>query len=654
MSWMTPMAAIAAGAVTIPLLVLLYFLKLKRREVPVSSTLLWKRAVQDLQVNTPFQKIRKNILLLLQMLALGALVAILGTPMLATRGGSAKHVVILIDRSGSMSATDESPSRLEKAKALAKEYVGTLRQNHFFSSGADQAMVIAFGDEPQVICPFIGDRKRLLAAIDSIEPGDGGTNLGETIRIARAFATQSDADAMGRSAVMPATLVMFTDGKILEPEKITMHRDEMTVYKVGRGSENVAITALEARRSFDDPQQVSVFVNLTNFGEKSQACDLELRLDQKLLDVQQVTLPAGGVKAGESSRGGQAGVTFNLPLASGGILEVRKVSPTPDFLAADDRAWAMVAPPRRLSVLMVGPGNLVLEEALRSLPLAKLSTMSGQEYDTLAPEAFDAGGGYDVVVLDRVSPKRYFRCGYLSFGAGPTLEGLKVDGPREDQFILDWRASHAALRHVNLETIYAGRWWNYQLPEDAEILAESDQGAVMAMLTRRAGRFLMVNFDLLSSNWPFKPGFVMFLYNAIHLLGNPADDASEYALKVGSTLNLKLPDAGATAWVTRPDGKTSPRTTDAQGLLRYAPLDQAGVYRIETGNQIRKQVVVNMLDPAESDIAPAGELAFSGERVKLEQGSVVRENLDLRPGILIFAILVLCVEWFIYNKKVQI
>ena len=70
MEWLTPLTALYAGLASVSLLLLLYFLKLKRREQIVSSTLLWKRAVQDLQVNAPFQRLRRNILLLLQLLML--------------------------------------------------------------------------------------------------------------------------------------------------------------------------------------------------------------------------------------------------------------------------------------------------------------------------------------------------------------------------------------------------------------------------------------------------------------------------------------------------------------------------------------------------------------------------------------------------------
>src|SRR5512146_1689716 len=101
MEWLSPFVGLYAAAVAVPLLLVLYFLKLRRREVPVSSTLLWKRAVQDLQVNAPFQRLRRNLLLFLQMLILLALLLALARPVMNYSPGAGKLAVILIDRSAS-------------------------------------------------------------------------------------------------------------------------------------------------------------------------------------------------------------------------------------------------------------------------------------------------------------------------------------------------------------------------------------------------------------------------------------------------------------------------------------------------------------------------------------------------------------------------
>src|SRR5438477_5690166 len=111
MSWfphfLSPLPAAIAAAVAVPALLVLYFLKLKRREMAVSSTLLWKKAIQDLQVNAPFQKLRRNLLLLLQLLLLILLVLALSRPVSNYRPGAGAVTVILIDRSASMSAKDD-------------------------------------------------------------------------------------------------------------------------------------------------------------------------------------------------------------------------------------------------------------------------------------------------------------------------------------------------------------------------------------------------------------------------------------------------------------------------------------------------------------------------------------------------------------------
>src|SRR5215510_15126635 len=130
MTFLTPLIAGIAAAIAIPSLIILYFLKLRRRDLEVSTTLLWKKAIQDLQANAPFQKLRRNILLILQLLALCAALFALAQPEFRANTTTGKRSIILIDRSASMSAMDgdadpkvHTVSRLDAAKKKAIELV---------------------------------------------------------------------------------------------------------------------------------------------------------------------------------------------------------------------------------------------------------------------------------------------------------------------------------------------------------------------------------------------------------------------------------------------------------------------------------------------------------------------------------------------------
>ena len=68
MSFLAPLMLFFAF--TIPVVIVLYLLKLKREIRVVSSTVLWQRFLLDSRANAPFQKLRRNLLLLLQLLIL--------------------------------------------------------------------------------------------------------------------------------------------------------------------------------------------------------------------------------------------------------------------------------------------------------------------------------------------------------------------------------------------------------------------------------------------------------------------------------------------------------------------------------------------------------------------------------------------------------
>src|SRR5437867_406391 len=159
-------AAIAAGIV-VPSLLLLYFLKLRRRERRISSTLLWKKAIQDLQVNAPFQKLRRNLLLFLQLLVLAAILFGLANPVANFTRQPEKSIVMLIDRSGSMKTIEaDGHSRLDYAKEAASQFTSELPKN-------SRAMVISFADRANVVSSFTDDKRRLVRQIADIGPTCG-------------------------------------------------------------------------------------------------------------------------------------------------------------------------------------------------------------------------------------------------------------------------------------------------------------------------------------------------------------------------------------------------------------------------------------------------------------------------------------------------
>src|SRR3954469_4331080 len=124
----TPLGATAWAVLAgIPVgIIALYFLKLRRRPVQVPSTLLWRRSLEDLHVNSLFQRLRKNLLLFLQLLAvLLAMLALTG-PRIRGTSGPGKRFVLAIDNSASMWATDVAPNRLARAKEEAKKVVSSM------------------------------------------------------------------------------------------------------------------------------------------------------------------------------------------------------------------------------------------------------------------------------------------------------------------------------------------------------------------------------------------------------------------------------------------------------------------------------------------------------------------------------------------------
>src|SRR5260370_24556549 len=118
-----------AFAASILVVILFYLLKRKRVVKLVSSTLLWQQFLAETQASAPFQKLKKNWLLILQIILLIFVVLALARPFFASKSKPAELRVVIFDASGSMQATDETPTRVEKARAQALQWVDLLTDN---------------------------------------------------------------------------------------------------------------------------------------------------------------------------------------------------------------------------------------------------------------------------------------------------------------------------------------------------------------------------------------------------------------------------------------------------------------------------------------------------------------------------------------------
>ena len=345
MNWLSPFTALAAAAITIPLFLLLYFLKLKRQEKVIACTLLWKRAVQDLQVNAPFQRLRHNILMMLQFLALLAMLTELAGPVLSLQSQKAERY----------------------AKQQAMIFVSSLTEDSFLSikRRPPQVMVITLNDNAKVICNFTSNKQQLTTAIEQIQPADAGTNLEQALALARAYCQSPDPEANNRSAEPSAKLLLFSDGGIRDTQNLKIADNEMTFHVIGTSSDNVAITSMKARRSFENAEKVNVFAMLTNYNETPVDTDVELSINGNLKTVKSVTIPAATIDpVTKEGKNGQISIDFAISSLEDGVIQLHQTRT--DALAVDDIAWSVIAAPRDIKALLVTAGNRVLESALKA------------------------------------------------------------------------------------------------------------------------------------------------------------------------------------------------------------------------------------------------------------------------------------------------
>lgn len=673
MTWLpsilNPLAAAVAAAIAVPSLLLLYFLKLRRKEQPFASTLLWKKSVQDLQVNAPFQKLRRNLLLFLQLLVLLALILAFARPVSFHQASSAQLNLILLDRSASMNAKDADGgrSRLDEAKRRALDRVDGLGR------GA-RAAVIAFGGSAEVVQQMTDDKQSLRNAIERVAGTDQATNAKQAYQLAES-ATGLNPEQMIAGGASPAAMFVYSDGRVADAAELSF-RGAVTYDKIGSDTTgNIAVVALSARRNFERPDEVTVFARLANFGPDPINADLELSVAEidpnnpsaenfAVRQTKEATslLPDRWTDEQRKQSGLQPrdSVEFKLELTTAAVIRVEQKNKTNDKLDIDDRAQVVVPPPKTLSVALVTDGNYFLEKAVDSLGLRRTQTIDPAAYEANVPTDFD------VIIFDRHSPKKLPPAGnYVYFGAAPPGVPLRqatnaggVGQIVTDVSILDWQRDHPLLKGLNIAKVEVAEAMRLDVPSDAETIIEGTTTPLLVLYRQPRATHLVCAFDLLQSTWPMRATFPYFLYNSMQFLalGSDLDVREGYAPGAMPRIpRTNLVRAGAnlqTMTLVGPNGSRSVRVPET-GDFALPALDRVGLYRTEPSVPDFERIAVNLLDPNESNLLPRA--VAPGNVGVLDETAGGKRRVEWWWWLVAaVALPMLMIEWWIYSRRVRV
>ena len=602
MSLLAPVGLLAL--VALPVILLFYFLKVRRPEARVASLLFWRPFVADRQANAPWQRLRGSLLLALQLLAALALALALIRPGLSGAIGNGGTTVVLLDGSASMQATDVSPSRFAAAVARARTHA------HQLGPGQQMAIVL-LGQHAELLTPPTTDPSVLDGALDRARPTGSQVDLGEGISLANAVLS-------GRSG---ATIILIGDGHAKAPPSPPRVGARFLYEPVGGNGENVGIEAITRT------QAGTVFIRVANYGRTERDLKVELLADARLTDVLPVHV-AGNATTDISWTGLVAGT------------QVVQARLTPgDALAIDDFAYLVTGSPPTRRVLLVTDENGFLQRALKLRSGVDLTVQKKADYKPGAP--------YDLYVFDGwvpagKLPDPAFVIAPLD-GTGPVplgaqiAPGLVLPGSPSDPILQDVR-----LRDVHVQT--AGRvsvppgWRTAIAAVDNPLLLVHEGEPRIALLT----------FDVHHSDLPLRAAFPILVQNLLaHLLP-------------GGFENQVYPTGRTVILATEPSARSLEVQSPGGGVVRLAPPFPAapftatqvpGVYtvrqQLEGGVRV-SQFVVRFEDQELSRIA-VGSAPF----VELTPGTASappRGTLEIWPWLAALALALLATEWFVFHR----
>ena len=518
-------------ALAAPALILALYL-LRREFMPrqVPSVFLWRKSVKDYAANRPFQRLMKNLLLPLQILAALALALALMRP--AIPGGTAGRTVLIFDISGSMQAETAGRSRLDLAKDEALTLIRTL-------PAEEKITVLAAGEETERLA-LNAEREEAEKAVRSLTCGKSGADLDRALALADAVARDAEAES-------GTNVVVYSDMFRRSQASLRGETFALSAVNCGAGEDNCAVYSLEAA----DGQ---AFARVVNYGE-TRSVSLICEADGVLCDARETEISAGET----------AGISFTIPETA---LHVRVSLREKDALAADNAAEAAVKHVTARTAAVTSD-SVFLESALRVRP--DMTVVRTEEKALASTQADLYILGTSPLIVTKALPEEGYDPEATAFGpfswadTETDVSGTPVPAISESPLTKGLTLKDVFFRSVR--------------PVSGGKAAVSLNGkAVIAY----ADGMAVLGFDLHNSNLPLKYDFPVLIQNMLDWLlptGTAENEGTEALMPMAeSDVRMVAPDDEADAARTRSE-QGRELTTVLLAVFLFLLLIETGVSR---------------------------------------------------------------------------
>lgn len=634
-------------------IVLLYFLKLRRQSVKVPSTFLWAKTIEDLHVNSLLQRLRRNLLLFLQLLAILLAALALLRPGYRDESSTTGRKVFLLDSSASMQATDAGPdaNRFEQAKRLIGEAIDAMNDR-------DVAMLIAFSDRADVLQGFTSDRRRLRDALSRAKVTSRPTNILEALRAAEGLANPNrtsqagDVNDVQVADAMPADLLLYSDGGFDSARDFDLGNLKPTFVRVGGdSSNNLAILAFSVERNPETPDQVQAFATVANLGTVAATATVTLSLDDAFVDADEVSLQPGD----------ETGLSFVLEVEEANRLELS--IDAADDLAVDNFAQTGIAPLRLVNVLVVTTGNAPLELALTTGQADAMCNVEMVTPDYLTQEAYKqraATGSDDLIIYDRCVPDLMPRTHTFFIGTVPP-DGWSASETAGQVMLVDIDRTHPVMRYLELFSLLIAEGRTLKPPAGSIDLLTAEDGPILSLASRDGFQDLVLGFEILSTSadgessfntdWQVQRSWPVFVLNLLRHLAGAAQGTTVASYRPGETVFVRTENRRGQVSIEGPGGERETIAVGTGGTIQFARTEEIGFYEIkDDGGRTIDRFVINLFDRGESEIAAAESVSLGYEAVDAAE-AMVSGRREFWRLLLIGTLGVMTLEWWLYSRR---